>query len=478
MADRGSGTSIRLSLLIDSLLQKTYHDLNVLSELLPRKSDVERKIEIVKFASKTRQQFISLLAVVKWAASAKRVDECQEIAQQLEQKSLLFVDTADQLFRLSRDLLPNAKLPNFAIPAAVDVLTTGTYSRLPTCIKEKIIPPDPITPEQTLKTLDKLNHLIQQRLVATTVPQPLQKLQVADGRVKFLVDGEFEATLTVITDDDSTPWRLLELKILVEDPDESDQKPLVHQKQLQFLHHLVQSRLFTDSDELLDMYNCLHAFCVSLQLEVLHAQSRRLVVQRWGEDVRVKDYEYGQSFSLEYWGQPSSQAKPSVSTDTACKLTICVEDANSLSGLRVKHTPALCSHMDSSDTQHAPTNIAVYHGRLSVEQLLNEALKSRCADQLLYLKERLDNTCPGLEITFLGLELCSLVIKWKPLYLEVHSLVVSVHHQTGQYQVKLAKDVIISDQQMKVDVQGLEAALNSDASQTPNQMLHQLRSVE
>jgi mediator of RNA polymerase II transcription subunit 14 len=63
----------------------------------------------VKFASKTRQQFISLLAVVKWAASAKRVDECQEIAQQLEQKSLLFVDTADQLFRLSRDLLPNAK---------------------------------------------------------------------------------------------------------------------------------------------------------------------------------------------------------------------------------------------------------------------------------------------------------------------------------------------------------------------------------
>ena len=36
-----------------------------------------RKIEIVKFASKTRQQFISLLAVVKWAASADKVDKCQ-----------------------------------------------------------------------------------------------------------------------------------------------------------------------------------------------------------------------------------------------------------------------------------------------------------------------------------------------------------------------------------------------------------------
>ena len=36
-----------------------------------------RKIEIVQFASKTRQQFVRLLALVKWAASAERVDKCQ-----------------------------------------------------------------------------------------------------------------------------------------------------------------------------------------------------------------------------------------------------------------------------------------------------------------------------------------------------------------------------------------------------------------
>ena len=68
--------TVQLSTLIESILQKTYHDLTVLAELLPRKTDMERKIEIVQFASRTRQLFIRLLAIVKWANSAGKVDKC------------------------------------------------------------------------------------------------------------------------------------------------------------------------------------------------------------------------------------------------------------------------------------------------------------------------------------------------------------------------------------------------------------------
>ena len=35
-----------------------------------------RKIEIVQFASRTRQLFVRLLALVKWANSATKVDKC------------------------------------------------------------------------------------------------------------------------------------------------------------------------------------------------------------------------------------------------------------------------------------------------------------------------------------------------------------------------------------------------------------------
>lgn len=53
----------------------------------------------------------------------------------LDKQALLFVDTADLLARMARETLVHARLPNFHIPAAVEVLTTGTYSRLPSCIR-------------------------------------------------------------------------------------------------------------------------------------------------------------------------------------------------------------------------------------------------------------------------------------------------------------------------------------------------------
>lgn len=42
---------------------------------LPRKTDMERKIEIYNFSARTRQLFIRLLALVKWANSASKVDK-------------------------------------------------------------------------------------------------------------------------------------------------------------------------------------------------------------------------------------------------------------------------------------------------------------------------------------------------------------------------------------------------------------------
>lgn len=42
---------------------------------LPRKTDMERKIEIYNYSARTRQLFVRLLALVKWANSASKVDK-------------------------------------------------------------------------------------------------------------------------------------------------------------------------------------------------------------------------------------------------------------------------------------------------------------------------------------------------------------------------------------------------------------------
>uniref|UniRef100_A0A4W4HG05 Mediator of RNA polymerase II transcription subunit 14 n=1 Tax=Electrophorus electricus TaxID=8005 RepID=A0A4W4HG05_ELEEL len=197
---------VRLSVLIEFLLQRTYHEITLLAELLPRKTDMERKIEIVQFASRTRQLFVRLLALVKWASNAGKVEKCAMISAFLDQQAFLFVDTADRLASLARDALVHARLPSFAIPFAIDVLTTGSYPRLPTCIRDKIIPPDPITKVEKQTTLNQLNQILRHRLVTTDLPPQLANLTVANGRVKFRVEGEFEATLTVMGDDPDIPW--------------------------------------------------------------------------------------------------------------------------------------------------------------------------------------------------------------------------------------------------------------------------------
>ena len=68
-----------------------------------------RKIEIVQFASRTRQLFVRLLALVKWANSAGKVDKCGLISNFLDQQAMLFVETADMLARMSRETLVHAR---------------------------------------------------------------------------------------------------------------------------------------------------------------------------------------------------------------------------------------------------------------------------------------------------------------------------------------------------------------------------------
>lgn len=100
----------------------------------------------------------------------------------LEKQSMLFVDTADMLARMARETLVHARLPNFHIPAAVEILTTGTYSRLPACIREKIVPPDPITVSEKRQTLQRLNQVIQHRLVTGNLLPQMRKF-----KVKYLI---------------------------------------------------------------------------------------------------------------------------------------------------------------------------------------------------------------------------------------------------------------------------------------------------
>ncbi|XP_017265835.1 mediator of RNA polymerase II transcription subunit 14 isoform X2 [Kryptolebias marmoratus] len=392
---------VRLSLLIEFLLQRTYHEITLLAELLPRKTDMERKIEIVQFASRTRQLFVRLLALVKWASNAGKVEKCAMISSFLDQQTILFVDTADRLALLARDALVHARLPSFAIPFAIDVLTTGSYPRLPTCIRDKIIPPDPITKVEKQTTLSQLNQILRHRLVTTDLPPQLANLTVANGRVKFRVEGEFEATLTVMGDDPDIPWRLLKLEILVEDKETGDGRALVHSLQVNFIHELVQARLCADEKPLQDMYNCLHSFCLSLQLEVLHSQTLMLIRERWGDLVQEEKYVPAKYLTLSVWNQQVLGKK--TGTASVHKVTIKIDESDGSKPLQISHEPPL----PACDSKLMERAMKIDH--LSVEKLLIDSVHARAHQKLQELKAILKANNPS-DSSFIETALPTLVI--------------------------------------------------------------------
>ena len=78
--------TIPLSVLIDFVVQKTYHEITVMADILPSKNDQARKTSIVNFCSKTRQLFIRILALVKWASSVTKVVRCSDISTFLDRQ--------------------------------------------------------------------------------------------------------------------------------------------------------------------------------------------------------------------------------------------------------------------------------------------------------------------------------------------------------------------------------------------------------
>jgi mediator of RNA polymerase II transcription subunit 14 len=77
------------------------------------------------------------------------------------------------------------------------------------------IPPSPMSAEKALKLLRYMNSSLSTRLIVhEKVPQQLSKWRIGDGRVTFVVDGEFEFDLMSFVEDSSDQFHFLDMRLL------------------------------------------------------------------------------------------------------------------------------------------------------------------------------------------------------------------------------------------------------------------------
>lgn len=376
----------------------------------------------------------------------------------LEKQSMVFIDTADLLTKMARETLVHARLPSFHIPAAVEVLTTGSYNRLPLCIKENLVKPDPILPNEIDTTLARLNQVIQHRLVTGNLLPQLKKFKIEKGRVTFNVPNEFSVSLTMMGDASDVPWRLLDIDVLVEDKETGDGRALVHNLQVNYIHELIQRRLVNTNQQmaLCEVYNCLHHFCQSLQLEVLYTQTLRLCRDRLDDHVHVEEYVIGSKLTVSYWRELSG-SKDGSRSEMRYRVTI---QADPCGSLNVYHFPS--TSLGTKETEpkvRERTELAVK--MLSMERLLVHTVYFRSIARLTDVQTEFKSFMKDVDCNLQGTTAILTIPILNPC-LRAEQIHITVDTHTGRYHCHIPKYLecpLINE---------MQAALNTDHSKLPD----------
>ncbi|KAF8530531.1 mediator complex subunit MED14-domain-containing protein [Hysterangium stoloniferum] len=347
---------VPLSEVLSRVVQDIYAELMTLADTLPSSSDSARKRMLADFVVKHKKQVVKLFAVVQWARDAKDVQKCMNITAFLMEQNAQFVEAVEAI-TLARESLAPAKLRNHDILTSLDVLTTGSYQRLPTVIKKIFIPPKRLSKEDISRTLAAIDHIIRFRLRMTElVPVELNKYSVSSAQVHFHVPRLFSVSLSLRGAEKGEPWFLVDVEFdikvggddtgVVEFPrsptgvtkqhivDEADARlaryiaspvdaqateqptnPATEPKQQPALPARPKLPENAIDAPLVRLYNFMQMMSLSYQLEILCYQAQRMRSLGWADYLNVLLSNDRKTLTVTYWirqpptRQPTTQLR-------------------------------------------------------------------------------------------------------------------------------------------------------------------------
>ncbi|KAG0317244.1 mediator complex subunit [Dissophora globulifera] len=329
---------VPLSAIIHRITNEAFADLTNLSELLPPLSDSDKKLHILEYALSKREQFIKLLVLTKWAKSANKFQQCQNIVGFLRHENELFTRAVGGLFETYR-LFGRARVRNFDIPTAIDVLTTGTYQRMPSRIKQVYVEEERPSGTDMAATLEKLDDVIRMRLLCDELVPPPMKYTIGKGKAKFVVPNEFEVTLTVSGpgSPQEIPWRIVGINILVKPVGGSFQGlgTSLSEGQMRAITAFAQKEMESSNpangsqfgtvaapgstvapanQSLLRLYDYLHMLALQLLIELVYIQALNLLRSGWTDNrLRVEVNAARSVVRLVYWNSAPQSTQPPAS---------------------------------------------------------------------------------------------------------------------------------------------------------------------
>ncbi|KAI7833659.1 hypothetical protein BX661DRAFT_196177 [Kickxella alabastrina] len=282
-----SARMVPMSVVVGRLITFAYTELVTLVDTMPSRAEGDRLNEILKYTEHMTDLLTKLLVLVRWAKNAPQIQKCQNVIAYLDLQNRYFDYSVTASTRHIWQCPTNA----------VDILTTGTYQRLPAAIKRAREP----------------------------IPLAMRQYRIANGRIVFTVHKEFEATLTLLQFDHNIPWHVVNVRVLVTGdkslPDEH--QIVVNARKIVDLaqHLLIESNpvpvdtspeqqqkhtacLSARPPQLAQLYDFLHRQCLVVLLETIVKQAAVLRRTRWENLLQVEMGPDRSVLTLRYWTSP------------------------------------------------------------------------------------------------------------------------------------------------------------------------------
>ncbi|KAI8975875.1 MED14-domain-containing protein [Trametes punicea] len=401
---------IPLGELISRLVQTMYAELTEMAETMPHMSDAARKRRVADWVVTIKRQVVKLYAIAKWSRDASVVQKAMNITAFLMDQNRQFEEAVMGL-KYGRDSLDPARLRNHDLLTSLDVLTTGTYRRLPACIKELIIPPTPLSDEEVAKTLADVEDAMRFRLrTSEIVPWEMSQYRIADGRVFFTAPKLFEASLCLRGAGKKDGWFFVNVEFLFKvggDQTGMQEFPRMPTGALKRnITDEADARLsfYLPPDEppppdveppprpqlpegvvdapLVRVFNFLQMMSLSYQLEILWYQAERMRSLGWADFLTVEMTNNRQRLVVSYWvhkppttqpGQPVPSQAQQVRNrvpQLGGKLSISIVQVKEKAGKKALRSPKariLAELQERSKLEHARPSDEVEHLRLEVQ---------------------------------------------------------------------------------------------------------------
>ncbi|OSD01314.1 MED14-domain-containing protein [Trametes coccinea BRFM310] len=400
---------VPLGELISRLSQTMYAELTEMAETMPHMSDAARKRYVADWVVKIKRQVVKLYAIAKWSRDASVVQKAMNITAFLMDQNRQFEEAIMGL-KYGKESLDPARLRNHDLLTSLDVLTTGTYRRLPACIKELIIPPTPLNDEEVAKTLADIEDAMRYRLrTSEIVPWEMSQYRIADGRVVFTAPKLFEASLCLRGAGKNDGWFFVNVEFLFRvggdqtgmqefprSPTGVLKRNITDEADARLAFYLPPDEPPPPEAEppprpqlpegvvdapLVRVFNFLQMMSLSYQLEILWYQAERMRSLGWADFLTVEMTNHRQKMVISYWvhkppsirpGQPApsqAQARNRI-PQLGGKLSISIVQVKEKTGRKAMRSPkarVLAELQERSKLDHSRPSDEVEHLRFEVE---------------------------------------------------------------------------------------------------------------